>query len=388
MEDELGAFRPDAIATIAGAAVGPLVGLTFAAKDLYDVAGIATGAGNPTFLAGRAPATANASAVQKLLDAGATLVGKTLTDELAFSLFGENHHYGTPINPAAPQRIPGGSSNGSAAAVAGGIVDTALGSDTGGSVRVPASHCGIFGIRPTHGRVPIDGVVALAQSLDTVGWFARPPDVLQRIGRVLLPGHVEKPAPTRLLVVDDAMAEVEPAAQEATRAAVENIAYDFDTVEHVTAAPGGLEAWRQAVLALLGAEAWRNHGAWITAVKPEFGPGVADRFAAAAAVSAADVAAANAIRTAARDRLRSLVDDRTVLCLPSAAGAAPYKGSDRRTLAAFRDRTLRMTCLAGLAGLPQIGLPRVMVEGCPLGLSLIGPVGGDEMLLQAAVDLT
>lgn len=388
MEDELGAFRPDAIVTIAGAADGPLAGLTFAAKDLYDVAGIATGAGNPSYLAGQAPAAANATAVQKLLDAGATLVGKTLTDELAFSLFGENHHYGTPINPAAPQRIPGGSSNGSAVVVAGGLVDTALGSDTGGSVRVPASHCGIFGLRPTHGRVAIDGVVPLADSLDTVGWFARTPDMMMRIGRVLLPDYADRPSPTRLLIVDDALAEVEPAAEAVARAAVDHLAFDFDTVEHVTIAPDGLDGWRQAVLALLGSEAWRNHGDWITRTKPAFGPGVAERFAAAAAVSEADVAAAQTVRDAARTRLHELLDDRTVLCLPSAAGAAPYKASDRRTLAAYRDRTLRMTCVAGLAGLPQIGLPRAMVEGCPLGISLIGPAGSDEMLLQAAIDLT
>jgi amidase len=388
MDDDLGAFRPDAMVTVTGAATGPLAGLTFAAKDLYDVAGIATGAGNPSFLAGRAPATHHAWAVQRLLDAGATLVGKTLTDELAFSLFGENHHYGTPINPAAPQRIPGGSSNGSAVVVAGGIVDTALGSDTGGSVRVPASHCGVFGLRPTHDRIPVDGVVPLAQSLDTVGWFARTPDMLRRIGRVLLPGYAERPTPTRLLIVDDAMAEVEPAAQAAARTAVDNIAADFATVDHVTVAPDGLESWRHAVLALLGAEAWRNHGEWITRTQPEFGPGVAERFAAAAAVTETDVAAANLVRNEARNRLRGLVDERTVLCLPSAAGTAPYRGSDRRTLAAFRDRTLRMTCLAGLAGLPQIGLPRTMVEGCPLGISLIGPANGDEMLLQAAIDLT
>ncbi len=388
MEDELGAYRPDAIFTVDGADDGPLAGLTFAAKDLYDVVGIATGAGNPTFLNGRAPAAKNASSVQKLLNAGATLVGKTITDELAFSLFGENHHYGTPINPAAPQRIPGGSSSGSASIVAGGLVDTALGSDTGGSVRVPASHCGIFGLRPTHGRIPIDGVVPLADSFDTVGWFARTPDIMMRVGQVLLPDFLAQPTPTRMLIVDDALAQVEDEAADAARAAIDSLAFGFDTVEHVTIAPDGLDGWRTAFITLLSAEAWHNHGDWICHVRPDFGPGVAERFAAASTVTREAVAAASEVRNATRDSVRGLLDAHTVLCLPSAAGAAPYKRADRRTLAAFRDRTLDMCCIAGLAGLPQIGLPRAMVGGCPLGISLVGPAGGDEMLLQAAVDLT
>lgn len=388
MQDELGAYRPDAIATVAGAADGPLAGLTFAAKDLYDVAGMATGAGNPSFLEGHAPATTTASSVQKLLDAGATLVGKTITDELAFSLFGENHHYGTPINPAAPQRIPGGSSSGSASVVAGGMVDFALGSDTGGSVRVPASHCGIFGLRPTHGRIPIDGVVPLAQGFDTVGWFARTPAVMMHVGRVLLPQFAEQPVPSRLLIVDDAFARVESEATETLRATVDNLAFRFDEVAHVTIAPDGLDEWRSAFITLLGAEAWRNHGDWILQSKPIFGPGVAERFADAREVTPDDVAAATMVRRAARNAVLALLDERTVLCLPSAAGAAPFKGSDRPTLAAYRDRTLEMCCIAGLAGAPQIGMPRTMVNGCPLGISLVARPGGDEMLLAAAIALT
>ena len=121
-----------------------------------------------------------------LLDAGARIVGKTHTDEMTYSLNGENAHYGTPVNVNAPGRIPGGSSSGSAAAVAAGLVDFALGSDTGGSVRAPASFCGIYGLRPTHGRISLEGACALAASFDTVGWFARDPALLERVGRVLL----------------------------------------------------------------------------------------------------------------------------------------------------------------------------------------------------------
>src|SRR5215213_4753953 len=165
---------------------GPLRGLTFAVKDLIDVAGHRTGCGNPTWRATHPPAIYSAVCVEQLLAAGAQCEGKTITDEFAFSLLGENHHYGTPLNPAAPDRVPGGSSSGSASAVACGLVDFALGTDTGGSVRVPASNCGIWGWRPSHGLISVAGVMPFSPTLDTVGVFARGGELLQRVAGVLL----------------------------------------------------------------------------------------------------------------------------------------------------------------------------------------------------------
>ncbi|MDH5535005.1 MAG: amidase family protein, partial [Betaproteobacteria bacterium] len=201
--DQLGAFCRHTHATMKGSGTGGLAGTTFAAKDIYNIAGHKTGFGSPDWLTTHEAATATAPVVQRLLDAGANLIGKTHTDEMAYSLNGENPHYGTPINPNAPGRIPGGSSNGSAAAVAGGLCDFALGSDTGGSVRAPASFCGIFGVRPTHGRILLDGVCPLAPSFDTVGWFARDAALLERVGQVLLNDN-EPGVPGRLLLAQDA----------------------------------------------------------------------------------------------------------------------------------------------------------------------------------------
>ena len=150
LNDRMGAFCKDSDAYLDGASEGPLFGLTFAAKDILDVAGHVTGGGNPDWKATHEAATRTAWAVQELVDAGASMVGKTISDELTRGIFGENVHYGTPINSRAPDRVPGGSSSGSVSAVAGGLVDFALGSDTGGSVRIPASFCGVFGLRPTH----------------------------------------------------------------------------------------------------------------------------------------------------------------------------------------------------------------------------------------------
>src|SRR5436190_6782465 len=204
MHDPLNAFCAHATARLQGAPAGPLAGLTFAAKDLFDIAGHVTGAGNPDWLARHAPAERTAPLVQALVDAGATMVGKTHTDELSRGIFGENVHYGTPINPRAPGRVPGGSSSGSAVAVAGQLVDFALGTDTGGSVRVPASFCGIYGLRPSHGRLPFEGVLPQAPSFDTIGWFARTPDLLARIAGVLLGVNGERaPRVCRLIVAED-----------------------------------------------------------------------------------------------------------------------------------------------------------------------------------------
>lgn len=388
MQDELGAFRPDAMVRVDGTPGGPLAGLTFAAKDLFDVAGMTTGAGNPTFLKGRAPAERTASAVQKLLDAGATLVGKTITDELAFGLAGENAHYGTPRNSAAPERIPGGSSSGSVSVVAGGVCDTALGTDTGGSVRVPASHCGVFGLRTTHGRVPVDGLVPLARSFDTVGWFARTADTLAKVSAVLLPDHTPQPMPTRLLIVEDALEAVLPEAADSAIAAIDVLANSFRTVERVRLTDNGLEEWRYEVFRIVqGFEAWREHGAWIKASKPSFGPGVAERFAAVKHITVGEYDRATKRRAEIAAHVRGLLDPQTVMCVPSAASVAPLKGTAGDELEAFRNATLSMCCIAGLSGLPQISLPRATVAGAPLGISLIARPGGDEMLLQAAREL-
>lgn len=387
MANSLGAFRPDAMIRVSGAAEGPLLGITFAAKDLFDVAGIETGAGNPDFLRGMSAAPAHAPAVQSLLDAGALLVGKTITDELAFGLAGENFHYGTPRNSAAPDRIPGGSSSGSVSVVAGGVCETALGTDTGGSVRVPASHCGVFGIRTTHGRVPIDGVVPLAESFDTVGWFARDPDMLRRVGEVLLPDFEAKPMPRRLLIVNDALAELEPVAVGPFAAALDLLAHRFEDVDHVTLTSDGLAEWRAAFRNIQGYEAWQNHGAWIEDVNPRFGPGVDERFAAVANISHDEFVTAKTRRAEIRSQVRGLLDARTVLCVPSAAGAAPLTGTNPAALEGFRNRTLNICCIAGLSGLPQVSLPVATVENCPLGLSLIAMADQDEALLQAAVEL-
>src|SRR5512145_1881018 len=202
-------FVPGPAVRIAGAPAGPLAGLTFAAKDLFDVAGYPTGGGNPDWARQNPMPTRHAWAVQRLLDAGATLIGKTITDEVSLGILGENAFEGTPLNPRAPEHVPGGSSSGSAAAVAAGLCDTALGTDTGGSVRVPASFCGLYGIRPTHGRLDLAGMLPQAPSSDTAGWFARDAGTFARVSAVLLGEPIPASLPTRLVVAVDAFGVVD-----------------------------------------------------------------------------------------------------------------------------------------------------------------------------------
>jgi amidase len=382
--DKLGAFCRHTHAEMKGAPGGPLAGLTFAAKDLYDVAGHKTGFGNPDWLRTHEPAARTAPAVQMLLDAGANLMGKTHTEEMAWSLTGENAHYGTPVNVNAPGRVPGGSSSGSAAAVAAGLVDFALGSDTGGSVRLPASYCGILGLRPTHGRISLEGACPLAPSFDTCGWFARDAGVFERVGRALLRDAAPATAPGRLLVAQDAFAFAEAAALAALKPALERVAALIGAPENVTVGDESLTKWTDYFRFPQGAEAWAAHGEWIARVKPQFGPAIKGRFDWAATVDPKDVARASTRREEITRRMEGLLRDGAVLALPSAPDIALPRNSPPAVVDALRARALPMLCIAGLARLPQVSLPLATVNGCPLGLSLIAARGNDTMLLALA----
>ncbi len=385
--DTLGAFVRENHIEMPGADAGPLTGLTFAAKDIYDVAGAKTGFGCPDWLRTHGPAARTAPAVQMLLDAGAHLVGKTHTEEMAWSLTGENAHYGTPVNVNAPGRVPGGSSSGSAAAVAAGLVDFALGSDTGGSVRLPASYCGILGMRPTHGRISLEGVCPLAPSFDTCGWFARDASVFERVGRVLLRDAAPARAARRLLMAQDAFAFAEAAAVAALKPALGKAAALIGAPENVTIGDEPLKNWMDAFRFPQGAEAWAAHGKWITQTRPQFGPAIKGRFEWASTVDSKEVARARTRREEIARRMDELLRDDAVLLLPSAPDIALPRNSPPAVVDGLRARALPMLCIAGLARLPQVSLPLATLNGCPLGLSLIAARGNDTLLLALAIKL-
>jgi amidase len=388
-QDPMGAFCRDNHVALPGSGHGPLAGLRFAVKDLFHIEGARTGFGNPDWLRMHAPATQTARAVRQLLEAGADMVGKTHTDELAYSLTGENVHYGTPRNPHDAQRIPGGSSSGSASAVAGGLVDFALGSDCGGSVRLPASYCGVLGMRPTHARVSLDGAIPFGPSFDVAGWFAREAPVLERVGRVLLGEDRQSvPAARRLLVARDAFDLVEEGVARALEPAVTRVASRLAQREDVVVSPDGLEAWFEIFRTLQAAEIWANHGEWVTRTRPALGPGIRERFAWASTVSAEDVAANLPRRQAVVRRLDALLGPGDVLCLPTSPRVAPLRGTPTDTIEVeYRHQAMCLLCISGLGGLPQLSLPLASWNGLPLGLSLLGARGSDHALLALATAL-
>ncbi len=384
--DPFGAFVPGAAIKISGARSGPLSGVAFAAKDLFDIAGQRTGAGNPDYLHDHPPAKKNAWAIQTLLDAGAELVGRAVTVELAYGMSGDNVHYGMPVNPGAPDRVPGGSSCGSATAVAGRLVDTALGTDTGGSVRTPASYCGVYGMRPTPGRIPLDGVVPLATSCDTIGHFARDPDLFERVGRVLLRETGEPPRVRRVLWAEDLANAAEPATIHALAPLMQSLMAKYGAVEKIRSCPDNLENWAQAMRVIVGSEAWRCHGDWITSSRPNLGADVAERFRLASRYSADDIATASKRRTAASAHLDRLLADDTMLCFPTVPGPAPLRTQpDGHEAARYRAHALGSYAVLG--GLPQISIPGATVDGGPVGLSLLGARGTDASLLRVASEI-
>jgi amidase len=387
LDDHLHAFCNDTDAYLAGAAHGPLAGLTFAAKDIFDVAGYVTGGGNPDWRATQAAATRTAWAVQVLVDAGATMVGKTITDEITRGILGENAHYGTPVNPRAPEHVPGGSSSGSASAVAGGLVDFALGSDTGGSVRVPASFCGLYGLRPTHGRIPLDGLLPQASSYDTIGWFARDADLFARVGAVLLQSSLPTARLGHLVIAEDAFEVADPAVIQALRPFVDRLATRIGKATSVRLALEGLATWSDQQQVLQGREAWETAQDWIDRVNPRFSFEVTERYVTARAYTDADIAAARARQEAIRQRLDTVLTDAAVLCLPTTPTPAPLRGERISARRSVRTRIGMLTCIAGTTGRPQINLPLAAVGGLPVGLSLLGARGTDEVLLAFAHDL-
>ncbi|WP_439550070.1 amidase [Falsiroseomonas sp.] len=383
IDDKVGAFVPGPRLEMPGAAAGPLAGLDFAVKDLFDVAGAGTGYGNPDWARTHAPAAATAPVVLALLQAGASLRGKTKTVELAYGLTGENVWQGTPINPAAPDRFPGGSSCGSAAATAAGLVDFALGSDTGGSVRIPASYCGLYGIRPSWGAVNLTGACPLGPSFDTAGWFATRASILRRVGDVLLPGGGEG-ALGPLLKVQEAWVNAVPQTATALVPALAGAERVLGHALSIHLAPEGLDQLFEHFRAAQAEEAWASLGSWIEAVKPAFGPGVGERFAAAKATDPARAAAARAFKDVFRTRIRALLDGGAVLAYPTSPIPAPHLNASGEAQQAVRERTMGVTAIAGLAGLCEVTIPCAKVDGAPVGLSLAAAPGRDRALLALA----
>jgi amidase len=355
---------------------------------MYDIAGEITGGGNPTWRATHAPATKTADAVARLLAAGVTVTGKTICDEFFYSVTGMNAHYGTPVNPRAPGRIPGGSSSGSAVAVASGAVDIALGSDTGGSVRIPAAFNGIYGLRPTHGRVDIAGAMAMAPTFDSVGWFTAGPGLLRVVGGLLLGGHHVSARINRVLVARDAIGIADAGIQQIVLRFLDRARPLLPPTQDQIIAPDGFDDWREIFRTIQAYEVWQTYGSWFEHHDAKLGPGIRERIAYTKTVTAQACASARAALDIARHKIRGTIAPGTVLIMPAAPCIPPRTDGSAEEYEAFRRRTMSLTCISGLSGLPQISIPAGMVDGCPASVALVGWAGGDEALLDLAVALS
>jgi amidase len=362
---------------------GPLDDLFYAVKDVFAIKGYVSGAGSPDWARTHYASERHAAVIERLQRSGANMNGLTHTDEMMFSLNGENYHYGTPINPKAEQRIPGGSSSGSAVAVAAGLADFAIGTDTGGSVRIPSSYCGVHGFRPTHNRVPMEGVIPLAPTFDTVGWMAASAKMLALVGVSLLDGGgTHKPAFRRLIVAEDAMAIADKETREVMTGLLDKLALSLAVRESYAVSKEGLDTWMNTFKVLQGTDIWQTHGEWIETVKPRFGPGVAERFAWTRTLISEEYPKVRLTMDNIRSGLYELLGDDGLIAIPTAPGPAPLRNTQGEELENRRSRTLQLSCIAGLGGLPQVTLPLATIEGSPVGLSLIAGPGRDGQLLQ------
>lgn len=364
-----------------GIPAGVLSGETVAVKDLYDVEGFAVGAGIPSFLASAAPATGTAPAVLALLAAGADVVGIAQTDELAYSIAGRNPHYGTPPNPAVVGGLPGGSSSGPASAVALGQASIGLGTDTAGSIRVPASYQGLWGLRTTHGSVNPDRVLPLAPSFDAVGWLTRTASSLRGAAKATL-----DPSLQRAVAADFVVA---PALLEHCETDVRSVFADFVGTRYESVDLGDVDELFTIFRTVQQAEAWAVHGPWIEQHPGALGADVAERFALAAAVTPAAASAARDALSAARARLDAVLGDR-VLLLPAASSSAPSVMAAPDLIERIRQGTLRLTCIAGITGRPALSVPLLGVPqpgallDAPVGLCIVGPRFSDVALIELA----
>jgi len=368
---------------------GSLTGLHFGVKDLIDVEGWRTGGGNPHWLSNAKPASMHALCVKTLLEAGAEFKGKTLTDELAFSLEGQNHHYGTPLNPLWPDCLPGGSSSGSASAVAQKQVDFALGTDTGGSIRVPAAWCGLFGLRPTHNAVSLAGVIPFAPSYDCVGWLAQSLETLAAVSETLLPMKVNNTPLTQFYFVEDAFALTDPVIQ----AALTNQAKTFCVADPISVFDGQQQAWLDSYIKIQGYEIWQHLGVKIQAGNIKFGPAIGSRFAQCASITKQDYELASQFREQKRKQLEKLITHDGILVLPTTTCLPLSKTSSTQVIAEFYNKALCLNAISGHAGLPQLTVPvlapytDMLVLSGPVSLSFIAAKNNDLSLIHAVKQL-
>lgn len=380
--DALQAFVRGNHIALKGVSGGVLEGLNFAVKDVFKILGSTYGNGHPKWLGTNTPDDFTTDMITKLLEAGADLVGKTVCDELCFSISGENWHYGSPINPHDPRRFAGGSSSGSAVAVAGGLVDFSLGSDCLGSVRVPASYNGIYGVRPTYERVDNNGEAPYCESMDVLGYMAKDSGVLKRISKIILGEDKTGFNFKRLIIATDCYEELDKDVKAALKPAISYIGENLSLVEEVEISPEGIDDWVNTFRLIQGYEVWESYGSWVRKYRPIISRGPRERLEWASTISMEDYKSAYSKRQNIIDRVHTILGDDGLLCIPTAASVAPLRTAPLKEINATRAQSSSLLAISPLTNTPQITIPMVKQFEVPLGLSLIGPMGSDLSLVE------
>lgn len=371
---------------IEGCSKGKLEGKTFVVKDLFDVEGFVTGCGNPDWGKTHGRADKTAPSVLKLLGAGAHLKGKSCTDDLALSLDGINPFFGIPLNTQLPDRIPGGSSSGSASSVATGFVDFALGTDTVGSIRVPASYCGIYGIRPTHGAIDLEGVMPLGQSFDTVAWLAPDANLLAGVGSVLLNqsgGKQIKSASIARNLFDLIPEEIAQPLLFAGDRVLQRVGKSGD----IAISEYTLDLCASVFGIIRSCEAWKNFGGWIAKFRPDLSAPTLLRCTEGKQISPAEEKMGRKQKEEIEKFFDDLVDRNGAIILPTTWQMPPLRTASKQELADNRRKNIKLNALSAVSGLPQVSIPVRVRQGVKLGLSIIGPRHSDMDLLNLAASL-
>lgn len=395
------------------AAKQTLAGLTFAINDIFELEDYVTGFGNPDWARTHEAAEKTAVTVTALLKNGAVCVGQTVMGELGFGVSGENMHYGTPINPEMPAHVPGGSSSGSAVAVAAGLVDFALGTDTIGCIRIPAAFCGLLSYRPSHGTVSMIGVLPNSQSLDTVGWLARDPSILLRVGHTVLKLNTVEPRRARRLIFADDLFQLSKVPKQKAEGVIskafENLS-GYQPQQHInfgqhislnvpslkgfrdqsTKLQNGisnLKALSSAMVSLQRHEFKTNHEDWVKSVEPKLASDVSDNVLTAINTTHENIKALYDIRKELRACMQILLKDNGILVIPTVADPPSKLNSKKRDTVESHNRALILSSIASMSGCCQVTIPLGKNDGCPISVSFITFHGGDKFLLDTVLDM-
>lgn len=395
------------------AAKQTLAGLTFAINDIFELEDYVTGFGNPDWARTHEAAEKTAVTVTALLKNGAVCVGQTVMGELGFGVSGENMHYGTPINPEMPAHVPGGSSSGSAVAVAAGLVDFALGTDTIGCIRIPAAFCGLLSYRPSHGAVSTIGILPNSQSLDTVGWLARDPSILLRVGHTLLKLNTVEPRRARRLIFADDLFQLSKVpkqkAEVVINKAIENLS-GYQPQQHINFGQhislnvpslkgfldqstnmqngiSNLKALSSAMVSLQRHEFKTNHEDWVKSVEPKLALDVSDNLLTAINTTHENIKALYDIRKELRACMQILLKDDGILVIPTVADPPSKLNSKKRDTVESHNRALILSSIASMSGCCQVTIPLGKNDGCPISVSFITFHGGDKFLLDTVLDM-